>query len=461
MIHYKLECFDMQSLPPYQALSYTWGDSCSTFDIQINGCAFEVHENLFDFLQVFITFPLANVISLRYLWVDQICIDQADTGERNHQVSMMHLIYRNAVSVFVWLGKGDFGTEEAMKLLAGSYHALASLYEGHDNKVRSELFDNAYWTRLWIIQEVLLAKTLVLLCGRKAVPWSDLERFWKTSLGQSEQTPAERLIAMSHTSKTIQEKRFRFLELVDAFCANDCQDPRDVVFGLQGLVFDEEKQDIDYSKSALGVFLGVLRKLKLPADRNSAEYHSQLNIRLRLAERLGLQKYSSSNTGESCSYLLRYWKSKSMEFEEQKLRTQKLKQQQLQVQLKEQQLMEQRLVCAKNEPAAWRIFCHGITDLISDLQAIIEAAYEREHVLAGRINYFRGVLSSPWIMDMLPESDSLAITHQHISTLDSSLLKLYEVWISSSFESDSVRSGQREQSLRVVSQAIRFIIGVQ
>ncbi|KAK0713699.1 hypothetical protein B0T26DRAFT_620169, partial [Lasiosphaeria miniovina] len=32
--------------------------------------------------------------STGYLWADQICINQADTAERNHQVQIMGQIYR-------------------------------------------------------------------------------------------------------------------------------------------------------------------------------------------------------------------------------------------------------------------------------------------------------------------------------------------------------------------------------
>jgi hypothetical protein len=35
----------------------------------------------------------------RYLWIDAICINQADIGERNHQVEMMSTIYGQAKRV--------------------------------------------------------------------------------------------------------------------------------------------------------------------------------------------------------------------------------------------------------------------------------------------------------------------------------------------------------------------------
>ena len=41
------------------------------------------------------------------LWVAQIYIDQSDIPERNHQVTVMGLIYSKALAVLAWLGKSN------------------------------------------------------------------------------------------------------------------------------------------------------------------------------------------------------------------------------------------------------------------------------------------------------------------------------------------------------------------
>jgi hypothetical protein len=43
----------------------------------------------------------------KYLWIDQISIDQSKHSERTHQVQMMSKIYSQATSVIVWLDKGN------------------------------------------------------------------------------------------------------------------------------------------------------------------------------------------------------------------------------------------------------------------------------------------------------------------------------------------------------------------
>src|SRR6202012_1162820 len=42
-----------------------------------------------------------------YVWIDALCINQADTEEKNSQVSMMREIYRQADLLCIWLGDDE------------------------------------------------------------------------------------------------------------------------------------------------------------------------------------------------------------------------------------------------------------------------------------------------------------------------------------------------------------------
>jgi hypothetical protein len=69
--------------------------------------------------------------------------------------------------------------------------------------------------------------------------------------------------------------------------------------------------EIDYGKSADTIFLSLVtsfKKLKPPSDRDPEQFR-QLDIRLRLAERLGLQKYSTLDKEQARSSLLKYWRT--------------------------------------------------------------------------------------------------------------------------------------------------------
>jgi hypothetical protein len=53
----------------------------------------------------------------RYIWIDQICIDQSNLPERNQQVAIMGQIFGKARTVIAWLGKEDALSRAAMATL--------------------------------------------------------------------------------------------------------------------------------------------------------------------------------------------------------------------------------------------------------------------------------------------------------------------------------------------------------
>ncbi|KAF2124687.1 heterokaryon incompatibility, partial [Dothidotthia symphoricarpi CBS 119687] len=95
--------------PRYAALSYTWGSAPynkgrpkgSTYQIVVNGVTRPVQQNLHDALDHL----SSKIQDLDIpLFVDAICINQADMHERASQVRQMREIYENAELVVGWLG---------------------------------------------------------------------------------------------------------------------------------------------------------------------------------------------------------------------------------------------------------------------------------------------------------------------------------------------------------------------
>ncbi|KAF6840585.1 HET domain-containing protein [Colletotrichum plurivorum] len=75
----------------YNALSYTWGGTTEPHAIIVNGFAFFVTPNLREALQ-----HLRHDSQGMTIWIDSICIDQANPSERSEQVSMLNKIYSSA-----------------------------------------------------------------------------------------------------------------------------------------------------------------------------------------------------------------------------------------------------------------------------------------------------------------------------------------------------------------------------
>jgi hypothetical protein len=124
------------------------------------------------------------------LWVDAVCINQEDRHECNSQVALMSFIYTRAQMVVAWLGMAVPSAKAG--LIAPEYdgygrsHLLAESLSG-DQEMRyspsagSELAfriaKSAYWTRLWVVQEVCLAYDIVFVYGEKVWNWNQ-SKWW-------------------------------------------------------------------------------------------------------------------------------------------------------------------------------------------------------------------------------------------------------------------------------------------
>ncbi|TID16413.1 HET-domain-containing protein [Venturia nashicola] len=130
-------------------------------------------------------------------------------------------------------------------------------------KFAAESFVNlSYWKRLWIIQELLLGKYgLMLMAGQSIV-----SRYHLTSFHVSHRIRAELLeeqpwppvlngVLFPDTNSYNWNDHLHLYYTVCTFSSNHCQDPRDRVFGLQGLVSYDERIKVDYNLSKQEVFL--------------------------------------------------------------------------------------------------------------------------------------------------------------------------------------------------------------
>lgn len=203
---------------PYEALSYAWGDPSDRRPITVDGSLFEVTSNLAAALRRLRTLELA-----RHLWIDAICINQADNVEKSHQVNLMKDIYSNAGQGLLWLGEfeehapsndstwpvemisnckqvssaGAFssisGTDslqprptldsitisegDALKafslvrrLASNDHLPHARLME--ETQALSTLMDLAWWHRIWTVQEAVLPFNATVICGGLSVNWN-------------------------------------------------------------------------------------------------------------------------------------------------------------------------------------------------------------------------------------------------------------------------------------------------
>jgi hypothetical protein len=93
----------------YNALSYTWDSQEPDISVICQGQRLSVTRNCEAALRKLQRRREGDPRDLP-LWIDSICINQADVSERNKQVRMMGEIYFRAHSGIIWLGKGSRGS---------------------------------------------------------------------------------------------------------------------------------------------------------------------------------------------------------------------------------------------------------------------------------------------------------------------------------------------------------------
>jgi hypothetical protein len=97
----RLTVEELNATEPFDALSYCCGPLVLSCSITINGApGFRITKNLWNALQ-----RVRKTDSDRRIWVDAVCIDQEDEGEKSSQVRHMHAVYSLAEEVCIYLGE--------------------------------------------------------------------------------------------------------------------------------------------------------------------------------------------------------------------------------------------------------------------------------------------------------------------------------------------------------------------
>lgn len=233
----RLSTVQLDSAPEYQCLSYVWGEQeWHPIKVMVNDepelKTLHVTKNLAGFLQLASAHPDdAHVPKESYLWIDAISINQQNEVEKGSQVREMGSIYSRASRVVAWLGwqsscdgsahEGDrdekamneISAEAAVEYIrefAGAFSRWSKMeggvverksrvqqlsqYSFLDSRMYdmlqvrrparemwaaiAQLLRRAWFGRAWIVQEVVLAKSLILVCGSQSLPWDDLLQLW-------------------------------------------------------------------------------------------------------------------------------------------------------------------------------------------------------------------------------------------------------------------------------------------
>lgn len=182
-IQCRRQVVSLDDKPEYEALSYAWGDASAVHSILLDGASFVIPHSAWSAL-----YALRSCDQVRTLWIDAICIRQDDLAKRAAQLKLMGLIYRQAYSVRVWLGADDDADKDAMAILRTmTSRDGASETLGYGNEAQARMaklrgfFARPWWQRLWVVQELSLARHVVVQQGTKEMPFDDLVAAYHTS----------------------------------------------------------------------------------------------------------------------------------------------------------------------------------------------------------------------------------------------------------------------------------------
>ena len=173
LIQCTLQCFPLDTVPPYYALSYVWGHLSVQKNILINNGTFAVTENLHDALR---QLPDRGD---SWWWIDAICIDQSSLSEKSKHVPKMADIYSSAESVVCWLGREPLYDVELIKdvcdRIPERYTGQPQNQNLHDKlgvdlekflMACFQLCYNPWFHRLWTVQEYALSpRDVIALIG--------------------------------------------------------------------------------------------------------------------------------------------------------------------------------------------------------------------------------------------------------------------------------------------------------
>jgi len=187
--------------PAYITILYRWSGEMPEKAILIDGQEFRVTNRVYEILKYH-----RKTIGIMFIWIDTICINQRNEREKAVQVPLMKDIYERCIAVQCWVKTPDPTTAQRNVLAKFLLHFDQSrqdmiayrmikylctlsylddvVPDADSNQIlqRSpavhwrglqEFISSRYFTRMWIIQEVVASKHVFLHYDAVHLEWSD------------------------------------------------------------------------------------------------------------------------------------------------------------------------------------------------------------------------------------------------------------------------------------------------
>ncbi|KAJ4326551.1 hypothetical protein N0V84_003076 [Fusarium piperis] len=314
---YKLIKTTMEKAPRYHAISYVWGSGDRTHALVIDDAWLQTTATTFEILHDHALFWCSGQED--FIWIDFLCINQNDLAERSQQVKLMGAIYSQADEVIAFLQPEDYDEvdtasafftnlrEDVVRKHRRLYGPPVFRFGGFRTSfisywvyffaarndsvaspgwnALSKLFGHVYWTRMWVIQEVILSKQFRVFYGERPVEWESLYRFAMNpeqdlahidlefnDYVRGEAVEKSRIKAAGTLGRRISFRNgepVRFVDMLTSSRPMQATDPRDRIFALYGLLGDSQVPGAllpDYEISMRTLYTRVARHFVTHGD---------------------------------------------------------------------------------------------------------------------------------------------------------------------------------------------------
>ncbi|KZM20137.1 hypothetical protein ST47_g8701 [Ascochyta rabiei] len=249
---------------PYESVSYTWGSDAQTMhSISMPDGELQVRDSLKTVLT-----RLRKKEGSVVLWIDAICIDQENPHEKTHQIRKLPQIFQRATCTLAVISteeKYHAAMETLMQIRGNAVYGydserwpdnlakIPASWAGKDMPPITEdvwdsvvqFFKVAWFQRAWIVQEVIAAPSVKVVCGQWMVDWSDLfftmelvdKRFRRTSKVDISAWKSFKILG-EHREWEATKRRWPLLLLLETFRHTESGFMRDRFFSLLGLAND-------------------------------------------------------------------------------------------------------------------------------------------------------------------------------------------------------------------------------
>lgn len=270
----------------YQALSYVWGTDKRDEELLTPDGAIPITSSLYRALQA-----IRQSDTPIMIWADAVCINQGDNEEKARQIRLMPQIFQACECAYAFLIEGGPSIDQALEMLM-QVRAKAVLEESAQSKDDDDssdkgwpqglpyipwswagnripplhspiwkaiksLFSLPYFRRAWIVQEVVAAPKLKIVCGKWLIDWKDFHAALEivdreVQIAEHEdqalglRSTWEPFVKLA-TQREWESRQYRWslLMLLEHFRYTQATHARDRLFALVGLASDGNEKDFE------------------------------------------------------------------------------------------------------------------------------------------------------------------------------------------------------------------------